>query len=124
MPDASQPEIIPEDEVTIEKWPLGYNPRGHFSSAEEEIKDYFCGDDATRDGARALARQYRVNGGGKGDAENGSTNPPPVGVKEVRFPLPGKPDVRIWLPVDLNEAEWGMLDTYLRMFISLSKPST
>lgn len=65
MPDASQPEIIPEDEVTIEKWPLGYNPRGHFSSAEEEIKDYFCGDDATRDGARALARQYRVMGGSR-----------------------------------------------------------
>lgn len=44
---------------------------------------------------------------------------PPEGTSEVRLPIPGKPDLRMWLPADLTEVEWAMLDTYVRMFIKI-----
>jgi hypothetical protein len=53
-------QIIAEDEIIFEMWPPGYSPGGHFASTEEEITEYFCGDEASRDASRSLARQYRV----------------------------------------------------------------
>lgn len=60
MSDDTAPEIIPEDEIVVETWPSGYSPGGLFASGEREITEYFCGHEAPRDSARALARQYRV----------------------------------------------------------------
>ena len=75
---------------------------------------------ANGDGTRKAAPRTRRPRAVLPKAE-GPILPPSADVKEVRFPLPGKPDVRIWLPPDLSAAEWTMLDTYLRAFIALSK---
>jgi hypothetical protein len=45
---------------------------------------------------------------------------PSADVKVVNFPVPGKADIKIWLPTDLTEGQWAMLDTYIRAFIKLS----
>jgi hypothetical protein len=58
--DKPLPHIVPEEAITVETWPLGYNPKGYFTSKEDEIEQYFCGEESARDSKRALARQYRV----------------------------------------------------------------
>jgi len=100
--------------------------RFFLSMAEEagmanDLSPHFKGRrKGTGDGRRAGGRRRSSKGGGAGEAEAGApVTPPPGGVKEIRFPLPGREDVRMWLPGDVRDDELTFIWKYLKDYLKL-----
>jgi hypothetical protein len=72
--------------------------------------------------ARSAARRTRRSRNATSARDDGKMDPPPDG-REVNFPIPGKSDIRLWLPQDLTEGQWQMLDDYIRAYIKLRTES-
>ena len=47
--------------------------------------------------------------------------PPPAGTVAVRLPIRGKPDAVITIPTDISEAEWAMIETFVRTYQKLGE---
>jgi hypothetical protein len=85
------------------------------------LSTHFGGATPANGNARKSAsrvRKSRAVNAPRPDDDSSDELPPPD-VKVVSFPIPGKPDIKLWLPTELSEAQWGMLDTYIRAFIKL-----
>ena len=50
-----------------------------------------------------------------------SSSAPPPGTEGLRLALPGKPEVVLHVPEGITEAEWGIVDGYVRAYIKLKK---
>jgi hypothetical protein len=86
---------------------------------------------STATGDRRPLRQK--DGRGSVGAPTGAPPPPPPGqhrqrerppgTQEFHFPLPGKSEALLFVPDEMGQAEWDMIDGYIRNFIKLRIPS-
>jgi hypothetical protein len=84
------------------------------------ISTHFGSSAPTNGNGRKSAPRVRKRGAGAARTDDAlQQEAPPPDVKVVSFPIPGKPDIKLWLPTELSEAQWEMLDTYIRAFIKL-----
>lgn len=77
-------------------------------------------------GARTPTPRKPANKGSRKSDENDGRppkSPPPTGTVQLPFSIPGKAAAMVQVPTDLTEAEWTMIDTYLRGYVKLPSSS-